>query len=74
MKNFSLKALGAFLFAAGLVVAGVAAPAQAAMLVSPSVTSSATIGNSGTNATTVVVSATTVASSMKFIITFSAEL
>ena len=30
MKNFSLKALGAFIFAAGLVVAGVAAPAQAA--------------------------------------------
>ena len=29
MKNFSLKALGAFIFAAGLVVAGVAAPAQA---------------------------------------------
>ena len=30
MKNLSLKALGAFIFAAGLVVAGVAAPAQAA--------------------------------------------
>ena len=30
MKNFSLKALGAFIFAAGLVVAGVAAPASAA--------------------------------------------
>ena len=30
MKNFSLKALGAFIFAAGLVIAGVAAPAQAA--------------------------------------------
>ena len=29
MKNFSLKALGAFIFAAGLVVAGVAAPASA---------------------------------------------
>ena len=29
MKNFSLKALGAFIFAAGLVVAGVAAPAHA---------------------------------------------
>ena len=29
MKNFSLKALGAFIFAAGLVVAGIAAPAQA---------------------------------------------
>ena len=29
MKNFSLKALGAFIFAAGLVVAGVAAPAVA---------------------------------------------
>ena len=31
MKNFSLKALGAFIFAAGLVVAGVAAPAYAAV-------------------------------------------
>ena len=72
MKNFSLKALGAFIFAAGLVVAGVAAPANAAMLVSPSVTSSGTIANSGTNATTVVVSATTVASSMKFVITLPA--
>jgi hypothetical protein len=30
MKNFSLKALGAFIFAAGLVVAGVSAPAHAA--------------------------------------------
>ena len=30
MKNFSLKVLGAFIFAAGLVVAGVAAPAFAA--------------------------------------------
>ena len=30
MKNFSLKALGAFIFAAGIVVAGVAAPANAA--------------------------------------------
>ena len=29
MKNFSLKALGALLFAAGLVVAGVATPALA---------------------------------------------
>ena len=29
MKNFSLKALGAFIFAAGLVVAGVTAPANA---------------------------------------------
>ena len=29
MKNFSLKALGAFIFATGLVVAGVAAPASA---------------------------------------------
>ena len=29
MKNFSLKALGAFIFAAGLVVAGVATPALA---------------------------------------------
>lgn len=33
MKNFSLKALGAFIFAAGLVIAGVAAPAQAAAVV-----------------------------------------
>lgn len=33
MKNFSFKALGAFIFAAGLVVAGVAAPAQAAVTI-----------------------------------------
>ena len=69
MKNFSLKALGAFIFAAGLVVAGVAAPANAAALVSPSVTSSGTIANSGTNATAVVVAATTVSSSARFVIT-----
>lgn len=31
MKNFSLKALGAFIFAAGLVVAGFATPASAAV-------------------------------------------
>ena len=42
MKNFSLKALGAFIFAAGLVVAGVAAPAFATPALTVSTTSFST--------------------------------
>ncbi|MDH6537320.1 InlB B-repeat-containing protein [Aurantimicrobium minutum] len=43
MKNFSLKALGAIIFAAGLVVAGVAAPAQAATVTNYSATTTSTL-------------------------------
>jgi uncharacterized repeat protein (TIGR02543 family) len=50
MKNFSLKALGAFIFAAGLVVAGVAAPANAATMNVTATASGGTVGTSGTNA------------------------
>ena len=42
MKNLSLKALGAFIFATGLVVAGVAAPANAAAALTLSINSIAT--------------------------------
>lgn len=48
MKNFSLKALGAFIFAAGLVVAGVAAPASATVFT----TSATNIANPGSTNTT----------------------
>ena len=59
MKNFSLKALGAFIFAAGLVVAGVS-PAQAvASLTSVTATSTSSIGSSGANATPIQIQATT---------------
>ena len=58
MKNFSLKALAAFIFAAGLVVAGVAAPASAAPMTSPSATATGAIGTSGTNAYPITVTAT----------------
>ena len=58
MKNFSLKALGAFIFAAGLVVAGVAAPAQAAPITSPSVTTSGLVQGQ-TNPNPIVISMTT---------------
>ena len=52
MKNFSLKALSAFIFAAGLVVAGVAAPANAA--------TTATISTTTFAANTTVASALTI--------------
>ena len=51
MKNFSLKALGAFIFAAGLAVAGVAAPASAIGSLTVNInTAGQTIGSSGLNA------------------------
>lgn len=59
MKNFSLKALCAFIFAAGLVIAGVAAPAQAATL-SPSATATGVIGTTGTNASPITFTVTAV--------------
>ncbi len=60
MKNFSLKALGASLLTMGLVLAGVALPAQAATMTSPSATSTGSIGTSGTNTSPITVTATTV--------------
>lgn len=61
MKNFSLKALGAFIFAAGLVVAGVAAPANAADMTSgATATATGSIASTGTNAYPITVTATTV--------------
>lgn len=50
MKTFSLKGLGALIFAAGLVVAGVAAPANAATMNVTAVASGGTVGTTGTNA------------------------
>lgn len=50
MKNFSLKALGAFIFAAGLVAVGVAAPANATTMNVTATASGGTVGTSGTNA------------------------
>ena len=61
MKNFSLKALGAFIVAAGLVVAGVAAPASAADMTSgATATATGAIANTGTNAYPITVTATTI--------------
>lgn len=57
MKNFSLKALGALLFAAGIVVAGAAVPANAAALSSATVTSSGAVSGS-TNPNPIVITAT----------------
>jgi uncharacterized repeat protein (TIGR02543 family) len=59
MKKFSLKALSAFIFAAGLVVAGVAGPANAAAL-SPTATATGVIGTTGTNAYPITFTFTTV--------------
>lgn len=57
MKNFSLKALGAIIFAAGIVVAGAAVPANAAALSSATVTSSGAVSGS-TNPNPIVITAT----------------
>lgn len=58
MKNFSLKALGAFVIAAGLVVFGIAGPALAAPIVSPSVTTTGLVQGQ-TNPNPIVISMTT---------------
>jgi len=57
MKKFSLKALGAIIFAAGLVFGGVSAPANAAPVTNPSVTSSGAVSGS-TNPNPIVITAT----------------
>jgi uncharacterized repeat protein (TIGR02543 family)/LPXTG-motif cell wall-anchored protein len=49
MKKFSLKALGAALLAAGMVFAGVVAPAQAATINTTVNTFGQTVGTNGTN-------------------------
>lgn len=69
MKNFSLKALGAFIFAAGLVVAGVAAPAFAANSTAAIVTNPANTAfspSSDTPAFTATMTGATISSSLVY--------
>ena len=63
MTSQRITTLFVSLVVAGLAVLGLSAPAQAAPLNGQTVTSSALIGTSGTNATTVVVTATAVTGS-----------
>ena len=69
MKKFSLKALGVAILTLGFVVAGAALPANAGTLTSASVTSTGTIGTSGTNAYPITVAATTITATGQFVIT-----
>lgn len=71
MKNFSLKALGAFIFAAGLVVAGVAAPANAASVTSGSVSSTGAVsGSTNPNPITISMTTTTAGQSLSVRVVF----